>query len=91
MSIAKHKIKDEITKSSIPLGIKPKPIYNEQLPPDVTKFDEIPNESKYYKALRKGNFMIFKNPNFIIFHFQFQAKLFLKYNEDIFADDPYYT
>ncbi|KAL6605509.1 hypothetical protein U3516DRAFT_906987 [Neocallimastix sp. 'constans'] len=29
MSIAKHKIKDEITKSSIPLGIKPKPIYNE--------------------------------------------------------------
>ena len=36
-----------------------------QLPPDITTFDEIPNESKYYKTKRNENFMIFKNKIFI--------------------------
>ncbi|KAL6590792.1 hypothetical protein U3516DRAFT_571236, partial [Neocallimastix sp. 'constans'] len=69
ISILKHKIKDKIRKSSIPLSIKSKRIFNEasqemgfmcpeyktikfqitkdinkQLPPDVTKFDEIPDK-----------------------------------------------
>ncbi|KAG4089823.1 hypothetical protein H8356DRAFT_1356396 [Neocallimastix lanati (nom. inval.)] len=52
ISIAKHKIR----KSSIPLGIKPKRIFlmkniNMQQPPDITKFDEIPDKSNYYKTL----------------------------------------
>ncbi|KAL6595179.1 hypothetical protein U3516DRAFT_850327 [Neocallimastix sp. 'constans'] len=34
--------------------------------------------------------MIFKNPNLIIFQFPFQAKLSMKYNEDIFADGTFY-
>ncbi|KAG4099798.1 hypothetical protein H8356DRAFT_1330479 [Neocallimastix lanati (nom. inval.)] len=46
-----------------------------QLPPEVTKFDEILNESKYYKTVRNENFMIFKNPNLIIFQSIFQIKL----------------
>ncbi|KAL6595788.1 hypothetical protein U3516DRAFT_765649 [Neocallimastix sp. 'constans'] len=35
---------------------------------------------------QNDNFMIFKNPNLIIFQSPFQAKLFTQYNEDIFAD-----
>jgi len=33
---------------------------NKELPSNVTTFAEIPNESKYYKAKRGENFMIFK-------------------------------
>jgi len=51
---------------------------NKQLSSDVTWFDEISNESKYYKAVRNESFMIFKNPNFIIFQSPFQAKWFMK-------------
>ncbi|KAG4088197.1 hypothetical protein H8356DRAFT_1325302 [Neocallimastix lanati (nom. inval.)] len=50
-------------------------------------FDEIPDESKYYKTVRNENSMIFKNPNLIIFQSPFQAKLFMKFNEDIFAEE----
>ncbi|KAG4089862.1 hypothetical protein H8356DRAFT_1356467 [Neocallimastix lanati (nom. inval.)] len=84
---------------SIPLGIKPKCTFNEvsqemdlykyinkQLPPDVTKFDEIPDESKYYKTVRNENFITFKSLNLVIFQPSFQEKLFMKYNEDIFED-----
>ncbi|KAG4088371.1 hypothetical protein H8356DRAFT_1432847 [Neocallimastix lanati (nom. inval.)] len=60
IAIVKYKIKDEIRKRSIPLGIRPK--------------------------LRNENLMIFKNPNLIILQSPFQAKLFMKYNKDIFAD-----
>ncbi|KAG4086555.1 hypothetical protein H8356DRAFT_1434467 [Neocallimastix lanati (nom. inval.)] len=61
-------LKKNSIKSSILLGIKP--IHtNKQLPPDVPKFNEISDESKYY---------IYK------------LKLFLKYNEDIFADGTFF-
>ncbi|ORY67902.1 hypothetical protein LY90DRAFT_504589 [Neocallimastix californiae] len=36
-----------------------------QLPPGITTFDEIPNESKYYKTKSNENFMIFKNNDLI--------------------------
>ncbi|KAG4085627.1 hypothetical protein H8356DRAFT_1298361 [Neocallimastix lanati (nom. inval.)] len=66
ISIAKYIIIDEIRKSSIPLVSQEMgficPKYktikfqiirdiNKELPPTVTKFDEIPDESKYYKAV----------------------------------------
>ncbi|KAG4107868.1 hypothetical protein H8356DRAFT_1416255 [Neocallimastix lanati (nom. inval.)] len=79
-SIVKNKIKDEISKSSIPFNVNIKRTYDEisqgmglicpgynsiksqvtrsrrkQLPPDITTFDEIPNESKYYKTKSKYN------------------------------------
>ncbi|KAL6598165.1 hypothetical protein U3516DRAFT_847037 [Neocallimastix sp. 'constans'] len=38
-----------------------------QLPPDITTFDEISNESKYYKTKRDENLMIFKNNDLIVF------------------------
>jgi len=60
---------------------------NKQLPPDVTKFDEIPDESKYYKTVWNKNLMKFKNTNLIIFQSSFQAKLFMKYNKDVFTED----
>ncbi|KAL6622171.1 hypothetical protein U3516DRAFT_744799 [Neocallimastix sp. 'constans'] len=40
---------------------------NKQLSPDITIFDEISDESKYYETIRNENFIIFKNPNLIIF------------------------
>jgi len=64
---------------------------NKQLPPDITTFDEIPEESEYYKTESGDDFMIFKNPNIIIFQSPFQAKLFAQYNKDIFADGTFYV
>ena len=71
ISIVKHKMKNEIRKTSIPFDIDPKHIYNEiseeiglvcpeynsiksqisryikkQLPPDISKFNEIPDKSQ---------------------------------------------
>ncbi|KAG4095490.1 hypothetical protein H8356DRAFT_1427095 [Neocallimastix lanati (nom. inval.)] len=113
-SIVKSKIKDEISKSSIPFNVNIKRTYDEisqgmglicpgynsiksqvtrsrrkQLPPDITSFDEIPNESKYYKTKRDENFMIFKNNDLIVFQSPFQAELFSE-NKHIFADGTFY-
>ncbi|KAG4101852.1 hypothetical protein H8356DRAFT_1421446 [Neocallimastix lanati (nom. inval.)] len=113
-SIVKNKIKDEISKSSIPFNVNIKRTYDEisqgmglicpgynliksqvtrsrrkQLPLDITSFNEIPNESKYYKTKRDENFMIFKNNDLIVFQSPFQAELFSK-NKHIFADGTFY-
>ena len=42
-----------------------------QLPPDISKFNEIPDESEYYINERDENFMVFKNSNIIIFQSSF--------------------
>ncbi|ORY29578.1 hypothetical protein LY90DRAFT_512823 [Neocallimastix californiae] len=114
VSIVKHKMKNEIRKTSILFDINPKNIYNEiseeiglifpeynsiksqisryikkQLPPDISKFNEIPDESEYYINERDENFMIFKNSNIIIFQSPFQTELFIKYNENMFAQATY--
>ena len=60
-----------------------------QLPPDISKFNEIPDESEYYINERDENFMIFKNSNIIIFQSPFQTELFIKYNENMFAQATY--
>ncbi|KAG4082174.1 hypothetical protein H8356DRAFT_1435863 [Neocallimastix lanati (nom. inval.)] len=99
ISVAKHKIKEEIRKNSIPMVIKPKHIFNavsqemgayininKQFPPNIKSFDDIPIESKNYKTKRNENFMIFKNTDLIIFQSPFQAYLFSNYHKNIFAD-----
>ncbi|KAG4086207.1 hypothetical protein H8356DRAFT_1330727 [Neocallimastix lanati (nom. inval.)] len=58
---------------------------NKQLFPNIRTFDEVPNESEYYKTIRGECFMIFKNSNILIFQSPFQAKLFME-NNHIFAD-----
>jgi len=64
---------------------------NNQLPPDITTFEEIPEESEYYITKNGDNFIIFKNPNLIIFQSPFQAKPFLIYiMKNIFADGTFY-
>ncbi|KAL6594428.1 hypothetical protein U3516DRAFT_804581 [Neocallimastix sp. 'constans'] len=90
-----NKIEDDISNSSIPFNVNIKRKYDEisqgmgliltrsrrkQLPPDISTFDEILNESKYYKTKRDENFMIFKNIDLIIFQSPFQAELFSKKN-----------
>jgi len=50
---------------------------------NIKTFDEIPDESKFFKTLRDENFMIFKNSNVIIFQLPFQAKKYLQYSGDI--------
>ncbi|ORY31317.1 hypothetical protein LY90DRAFT_512478 [Neocallimastix californiae] len=61
-----------------------------QLPPDISKFNEIPDESEYYINERDENFMIFKNSNIIIFQSPFKTESFIKYNENMFADGTFY-
>ncbi|KAG4105522.1 hypothetical protein H8356DRAFT_1405877 [Neocallimastix lanati (nom. inval.)] len=73
-----NSIKSQVTRSR-----------RKQLPPDITTFDEIPNESKYYKTKRDENFMTFKNNDLIVFQSPFQAELFSK-NKHIFADGTFY-
>ncbi|ORY31105.1 hypothetical protein LY90DRAFT_512538 [Neocallimastix californiae] len=63
---------------------------NKKLPSNVTTFNEIPNESEYYKTERNEDFMIFKSSDLVIFQSPFQAKLFKKYNNDIFVDGTFY-
>ncbi|KAL6631776.1 hypothetical protein U3516DRAFT_737393 [Neocallimastix sp. 'constans'] len=56
-----------------------------QLPPDITTFDEIPNESIFYKTKKDENFIIFKNHDLIylkniettpkIFHYDFEKAI----------------
>ncbi|OUM62566.1 hypothetical protein PIROE2DRAFT_11095, partial [Piromyces sp. E2] len=58
-----------------------------QLPPDISTFNEIPDESEYYINDKNENFMIFKNSNIILL---FQTELFIKYNENIFVDGIFY-
>ncbi|KAL6618465.1 hypothetical protein U3516DRAFT_747155 [Neocallimastix sp. 'constans'] len=105
--LAKHKIKEEIKKNSIPMDIKPKHIFNavsqeigliypirninKQFPPNIKSFDDIPIESKYYKTKRNENFMIFKNTDLIIFQSPFQAYIFSNYHKNIFADGTFYA
>jgi len=62
---------------------------NKQLLPNIKTFEEIPDESIYYKTERGENFMIFKNHNIAIFRSPFQAKLFSNYYEDIFVDGTF--
>ena len=40
---------------------------NNQLLRDITTFDDIPDESEYYKTKSNENFMIFKDSNLINF------------------------
>ncbi|KAL6628467.1 hypothetical protein U3516DRAFT_740159 [Neocallimastix sp. 'constans'] len=97
--LAKHKIKEEIKKNSIPMDIKPKHIFNAVsqemgliCPEYISKnFDDIPIESKYYKTKRNENFMIFKNTDLIIIQSLFQAYLFSNYHKNIFADGTFYV
>jgi len=63
---------------------------NKKLPSNVTTFNEIPNESEYYKTERNENFMIFKDSDLIIFQSPFQEKLFREYNNNIFMDGTFY-
>ncbi|KAG4084312.1 hypothetical protein H8356DRAFT_1436301 [Neocallimastix lanati (nom. inval.)] len=85
LSIVKHKMKNEIRKTSIPFDINPKHIYNE-----ISEEIGLIYESEYYINERDENFMIFKNSNIIIFQPPFQTELFIKYNENMFADGTFY-
>jgi len=72
-----NSIKSQVTRSR-----------RKQLPPDITTFDEIPNESRYYKTKRDENFMIFKNNDLFVCQSLFQAVLFSK-NNHIFVDGTF--
>ncbi|KAL6600121.1 hypothetical protein U3516DRAFT_762224 [Neocallimastix sp. 'constans'] len=61
---------------------------NKQLSPNIKTFDEVPNETEYYKTIRGEYFMILKYSNIIIFQSPFQAKLFME-NKHIFADGTF--
>ncbi|OUM65142.1 hypothetical protein PIROE2DRAFT_7857 [Piromyces sp. E2] len=64
---------------------------NKQYPSNIKTFDEIPGESKILKTVRDEDFMIFKNPNVVIFQYLFQEKIYSQYSEDIFVDGTFST
>ena len=65
---------------------------NKLLPKDISSFDDIPDKCKFYKTETEEDYMIFKNDVIIIFQSPspFQANLFYKYSDDIFADGIFY-
>jgi len=65
---------------------------NEQLQiPDITSYDEVPDESEYYKTKTDEDFMIFKDPNLIIFQSPFQAcESYHNYINNYFSNKPYF-
>ncbi|KAL6620963.1 hypothetical protein U3516DRAFT_746343 [Neocallimastix sp. 'constans'] len=81
-SLVKNKINDEISNV-----IRSR---RKQLPPDITTFDEIPNESKKKNTIKQKRdkiFMIFKkNHNLIVFQFPFHTELFSKNKHTFFMD-----
>jgi len=81
-------------KSSIPFGIKIKPLYNKiskEMGLICPEYNLIKSHlSEYYKTKPGENFMIFKNSNLIIFQSLFQAKLYKEYNDDIFVDGTFF-
>ncbi|KAG4092518.1 hypothetical protein H8356DRAFT_1429342 [Neocallimastix lanati (nom. inval.)] len=101
ISVAKHKIKEEIKKNSIPMDIKPKHIFNAfsqemgLICPEYSTIRSqiIRNINKLISSKHKKNenFMIFKNTDLIIFQSPFQAYLFSNYHKNIFADGTFYA
>jgi len=94
LDIKRKRLYNEISKEMGFIYIRVKTLIlrsiNKKLPFNVVTFNEIPNESEYYKTERNEGFMIFKNSDLVIFQSPFQAKLFKEYNNDIFVDGTFY-
>lgn len=63
---------------------------NKILPKDIETFEDIPDESEYYKTEKNEIFMIYKDSDIIIFQSPFQAAIFKNYNDDVFGDGTFY-
>ena len=65
---------------------------NKLLQKDISSFDDIPDKSEFNKTETEEDYMIFENDDIIIFQSPspFQAYLFYKYSDDIFADGILY-
>ena len=57
---------------------------------DIETFEDIPDESEYYKTEKNEDFMIYKDYDIIIFQSPFQASIFIKFHEDVFGDGTFY-
>lgn len=73
---------------SIQSQISPK--INKILPEDIKVFEDITEDSEYYKTEKNEEFMIYKDNEIIIFQSPFQASIFIKYHGDVFADGIFY-
>ena len=61
------------------------------LPEEVNSFDDIPDDSIYYKTIDEENFMFFKNDKIIIFQSPNLAKIHIKYGSTVFGDATFYS
>ncbi|KAG4094889.1 hypothetical protein H8356DRAFT_1293320 [Neocallimastix lanati (nom. inval.)] len=96
LSIMKHKIKDGIEKSSIPFGIKIKPLYNKiskEIGLICPEYNSIKSQiSRNLNEKLPSNVTSFaKIPSESEYYNTKRAKLFREYNDDIFVDDSFYT
>ncbi|KAL6632372.1 hypothetical protein U3516DRAFT_792251 [Neocallimastix sp. 'constans'] len=85
LSIMKHKIKDGIEKSSIPFGIKIKPLYNKiskEMGLICPEYNSI--KSQISRNLNK------KLPSNVTKFAEIPTKLFREYNDDIFVDGTFF-
>ena len=64
---------------------------NKNIPKDVDKISEMPEESEYYKTLNGDEFLCYKGENILIFMSEFQASLLYQYNQHIFIDGTFYA
>ncbi|KAL6623829.1 hypothetical protein U3516DRAFT_795393 [Neocallimastix sp. 'constans'] len=85
LSIMKHKIKDGNEKSSIPFGIKIKPLYNKiskEMGLICPEYNSI--KSQISRNLNK------KLPSNVTIFAEIPTKLFREYNDDIFVDGTFF-
>ena len=64
---------------------------NKNLPKDIEKLEDMPNESEYYKALTGEIFLMYKNDHMLIFMSPNQANLLYKNNQHVFIDGTFYS
>ena len=64
---------------------------NKILPPEIKSFDDIPDNSIYYKTFENEDFLYFKNNKIVFFQSPSLAKIHLKYGDIVFCDGTFYS
>ena len=63
---------------------------NKNIPKNIDSFNELPEESDFYKTIKGNQFLIYKTDNILIFMSIIQAKPLYKYNKHAFIDGTFF-
>ena len=64
---------------------------NKQIPKDIEKLEDLPDNSIYYNTISGDKFMFYKNNKIVILMSPMQAQLCYNYNDHCFIDGTFYT